>query len=180
MWLTSSHNVPISRGQPNSWPLVFGTGTLKVSFARSMDVGRQSCEKSRVQVRCRVLFSGVLGPDLGPAGEDGSDQASSGCKFATDDAPFGADGGDDVAQDSVDGVFVEDAQAAVGEEIHFQGFQFDAIFFGLVLDGDGAKVEQPGFGADGGVFGKARGDDIAGKLIRPGFDRGQFCVDAGA
>src|SRR6266853_2204689 len=114
MWPTSGHNVPISRGQPNSWPLVFGAGTLKVSFARSVDAGQQNCEKSRIQVPCRALFSGVLGPDLGPAGEDGGGQTSSGSKFATDDAPFGADGGDDVAQDFVDGVFIEDAQAAVG------------------------------------------------------------------
>src|SRR6266853_1432469 len=162
MWLTSGPNMPISRGQPNSWPLVFGTGTLKVDFARSMDAGQQSCEKSRVQVPRRALLSGVLGPDLGPAGEDGGGQASSGSKFATNDAPFGADGGDDVAQDFVDGVFVEDAQAAVGEEIHFQRFQFDAIFFRHVLDGDGAEVGQPGLGTVGGIFGKARGDDVAG------------------
>src|SRR5207248_11049781 len=91
-------------------------------------------------------------------------------KVAAENAPFGANGGDDVAENFVDGIFVEDAEAAVGEEIHFQGFQLDAIFFRHVLDGDGAEVGETGLGADGGVFGKARGDNVAGKLIRPSLE----------
>src|SRR6266851_4434989 len=118
--------------------------------------------------------------DLGPAGEDGGGEAAAGSEFAADDAPLGAHGGDDVAEDFVDGVFVKDAEAAVGEQIHFQGFQLDAILLRHVLDGDGAEVGETGLGADGGVFGKARGDDVAGKLIGPGFECGQFCLDAGA
>src|SRR6267378_3154302 len=109
-----------------------------------------------------------LGGDGGPASEDGGGEAAAGSEFAADDAPFGADGGDDVAEDFVDGVFVEDAEAAIGEEIHFEGFELDAIFFGHVLNGDGAEV------------GEAGGDDVAGELIGPGFERGQFGLDAGA
>src|SRR6266566_2486722 len=119
-------------------------------------------------------------PYLRPAGEDGGGEPAARRKFAADDAPLRANGFDDVAQNSVDGIFVKDAEAAVGEEIHFQRFQLDAIFFGHVLDGDGAEVGETGLGADGGVLGKACGDNVAGKLIRPGFERGQFCVDAGA
>src|SRR6266481_7558864 len=115
-----------------------------------------------------------------PAGEDGGGEAAAGGEFAADDAPFGADGGDDVAEDFVDGVFVEDAEIAIGEEIHFERFELDAIFFGHVLDGDGAEVREAGLGAHGGVFGEARGDDVAGELIGPGFERGQFGLDAGA
>src|SRR5216683_2467130 len=118
--------------------------------------------------------------DFGPAREDGRGQAAARSEFAAHDAPFGLNGGDDVAEDFVDGVFVEDAQAAVGEEIHFQGLQLDAVLLRHVLDGDGAEVGETGLGADGGVFGKARGNNVAGKLIGPGFERGQFCVDAGA
>jgi hypothetical protein len=105
----------------------------------------------------------------GPAGEDGGGQAAAGCEFAADHAPFRANGGDDIAENFVHSVFIEDAQAAVGEEIHFQGLQLDAVFPRHVLDGDGAEVGETGFGADGGVFGKARGNDVAGKLIGPGF-----------
>src|SRR6266702_1899774 len=119
-------------------------------------------------------------PYLRPAGEDGGGEPAARRKFAADDAPLRVNGFDDVAQNSVDGIFVKDAEAAVGEEIHFQRFELDAIFFGHVLDGDGAEVGETGLGADGGVFGKSRGDNVAGKLIRPGFERGQFCVDAGA
>src|SRR5712692_8255124 len=88
--------------------------------------------------------------DAGPAREDGRGQAAAGGEFAAHDAPFGLNGGDDVAEDFVDGVFVEDAQAAVGEEIHFQGLQLDAIFLRHVLDGDGAEVGEAGIGAEGG------------------------------
>src|SRR6266849_8069217 len=82
-----------------------------------------------------ALFAAALGlrVDFGPAGEDGGGQAPAGSEFAADDAPFRADGGDDVTEEFVDRVFVENAQAAVGEEIHFQGFQLDAVFFRHVL-----------------------------------------------
>src|SRR5882724_9367236 len=100
-----------------------------------------------------------VGAGGGPAGEDGGGEAAAGGEFAADDAPFGADSGDDVVKDFVDGVFVEDAEAAIGEEIHFEGFELDAIFFGHVLNGDGAEVGEAGLGADGGVFGEARGVD---------------------
>src|SRR5229473_283372 len=118
--------------------------------------------------------------DLGPAGEDGGGEAAAGSEFAADDAPLGADGGDDIAENFVHGVFVKNAEAAVGEEVHFQGFQLDAILLRHVLDGDGAEVGETGLVAHGGVFGKARGDDVAGKLIGPRLQRWQFCVDAGA
>src|SRR6266446_6520063 len=121
-----------------------------------------------------------LGGDGGPTGEDGGGEAAAWGEFAADDAPFGADGGDDVVEDFVDGIFVEDAEAAIGEEIHFEGFELDAIFFRHVLNGDGAEVREAGLGADGGVFGEARGDDVARELIGPGFKRGQFGFDAGA
>jgi hypothetical protein len=97
-----------------------------------------------------------VGADPGPASENRSGQAAAGGKFAADHAPFRVNGGDEVTKNSVDGVFVEDAQAAVGEEIHFQGFQLDAIFLRHVLDGDSAEVGATGLGANGGVFGTAR------------------------
>lgn len=59
------------------------------------------------------------GVDRGPAGEDGSGQAAAGREFAADDTPLRANGFDNVAEDFVHSVFVEDAQIAVGEEIHF-------------------------------------------------------------
>src|SRR6266850_7558707 len=137
------------------------------------------CRLPEYGERSRLALAFGAGADGGPAGEDGGGEAAAGCEFAADDAPFGANGGDNVAEDFVDGVFVEDAEAAIGEEIHFEGFELDAIFFGHVLNGDGAEVGEAGFGADGGVFREARGDDVARELVGPGFERGQFGLDAG-
>jgi hypothetical protein len=64
------------------------------------------------------------------AGEDGGGEAAARGEFAADDAPFGLNGGDDVAQHFVDGVFVEDALAAIsafgarGAEIRLQYFVY--------------------------------------------------------
>ena len=55
----------------------------------------------------------------GPAGLDSGVQAAAGGEFAADDTPLRPDGGDDVMEDLVDGVFVEDTEITVGEEIHF-------------------------------------------------------------
>ena len=55
-----------------------------------------------------------MGAGGGPAGEDGGREAAARSEFAADDAPFGADGSDDVAENFVDGVFVEDAEVAIG------------------------------------------------------------------
>jgi hypothetical protein len=126
-----------------------------------------------------VLFL-TSGPNLRPAGKHGGGEASTGSEFAAHNAPFRVNGVDNVAENFVYGVFVEDAEAAVGQEIHFQGFQLDAVFLRHVLDGDGAEIREARLRTDGRVFWKARGDDIAGELIRPGFERGQFCFDAGA
>src|ERR1700686_1473101 len=116
----------------------------------------------------------------GPSGKNRGRQAAAGREFAADDAPFGLDGGDDVAQDFIDGVLVEDAEIAISEQVHFQGFQLDAIFPRHILDGDGAKIRQSGLRADGGILRKFRGDDVAGELVGPGLERGEFCVDARA
>src|SRR5216683_1554498 len=149
-------------------------GTEITTFAGCGQVCR-SC--AWTSLPCAPLLARA---DLGPPGEDGGGEAAAGSKFAADDTPFGLNGGDDVAKNFVHRVFVEDAQAAVGEEIHLQGLQLDAVVLGHVLNGDGAEVGEPGLGADGRVFGKARGNHVAGKLIGPGFERGQFCVDPGA
>src|SRR5258708_2805259 len=150
-----------------------------VSYVREVRETKQHGSEDP-PLRMLLTFALGLGADLGPAGEDGGGEAAAGGEFAADHAPFGLNGGDDVAQHSGDGGFVEDAQGAVGEGIHFQGLPVDGIFLRRVLDGDGAEVGQPGLGADGGVLGKARGNNVAGKLIGPGFERGQFGVDAGA
>src|SRR5260370_42010881 len=50
--------------------------------------------------RGEALLALALGfhVDLGPAGKDGGGEAAAGSEFATDDAPFGANNGDDAGQ----------------------------------------------------------------------------------
>ena len=59
--------------------------------------------------RGEALLALALGfhVDLGPAGEDRRGEAAARSEFAADDEPFGLHGGDDVAQDFVNGVFEE-------------------------------------------------------------------------
>jgi hypothetical protein len=105
----------------------------------------------------------------GPAGEDGGGQSAARSELAANDAPFGARGLDDINEDFVHGVFIKNSQITVCQEIHFQGFELEAFFGGHVAYGDDSEIGQTGFGADGGVFGETRSDNVAGKLIWPGF-----------
>lgn len=80
----------------------------------------------------------------------------------------------------VHSVFVEDAEIAISEQVHLESLEFDAFLARHVLDSDGAVVGQSGFWTDGGVLGKASGDDVTGELIGPGIELWQFGLDAGA
>src|SRR5580704_18986992 len=58
-----------------------------------------------------------------PSGENRGGEAAARGEFAADDAPFRLDGVHDVAQHLVESVFVEDAEGAVSQQIHFQRFE---------------------------------------------------------
>ena len=55
------------------------------------------------------------GMPLGPAGEDRGVQAAARSELSLDDAPDGIACLDDVMEHLVDGIFIEDAEIAVGE-----------------------------------------------------------------
>src|SRR5881296_1641298 len=108
-------------------------GSSSAAFPRGFARGRQNSDP-RVHVPTADLFTASpawvgLGASIngGPAGEDGSGQSTARSEFAADEAPLRANGFDDIAENFVHRVFVEDPQAAVGEEIHFQGLQLEAI-----------------------------------------------------
>ena len=92
----------------------------------------------------------------------------------------GLAGGDDVAQEAVDDVFLEDAKVAVGEHVHLEGFEFEAEFVGDVAYDDVAVVREPGARADGGELGQLNFDLVAGVLVFPAFNVRQHGVDTGA
>src|SRR5260370_17845873 len=74
------------------------------------------------------------GRPAGPAGVDARGQAAAGSEFAANNAPDRLGGFHDIAQDPVDGVFVKDSEAAVRQQIHFQGLQREADFLWLMLN----------------------------------------------
>src|SRR5712692_2788314 len=98
-------------------------------------------------------YASTGGRPAGPAGFDARGQAAAGSEFAANNAPDRLGGFHDVAQDAVDSVFVKDSEAAIRQQIHFQGLQLEAEFLRLILNRDGAVVRKPGLGADRSVFG---------------------------
>jgi hypothetical protein len=109
---------------------------------------------------------------LRPASEDRSGQTTAGRKFASHYTPFGANSIDDIMKNLVHGIFIEDAKIAIGEKVHLESLEFDAVLARHILDGDSAIVGHSGFRTNGRVFRKARGDDVAGVLIGPGIKLG--------
>lgn len=92
--------------------------------------------------------------------------------------PDGTAGINDILEDSVHGIFVEDAKVAVGMDVHFESLQLETFFVRPVVQGDGAEIRQIRFGADRGVFGDLDRDLVAFVLIWERLDFRQWCGDA--
>lgn len=97
---------------------------------------------------------------------------------AGDGGPDGAAGLHDITEDSIDGVFIEDAQVAVGVDIHLERFQLQTRLVGHVMDRHGAEIRQVRLWADGGIFGNLDGNLVTLILVREGLDIGQRRRDA--
>ncbi len=91
---------------------------------------------------------------------------------AGDFRPDGPAGCDDIVKDSVDGIFIEDAEIAVGMDIHFERFQLKAFFVGHIVQRNGSEVRQVGFGANRGVFGDLNRNFVSLILVRESLDVG--------
>ena len=111
--------------------------------------------------------SGVLGFDY-------ATESATSSKLPRDRRMYGAAGFHDVAQNTVDRVFIKDAKVSVCVEIHFQRLQFQALFAGFVSQGDGAEVRKAGLWADGGIFWNFDRDVVAPVLVRKCFDVRQW------
>jgi len=110
---------------------------------------------------------------------DGGSDAAAGAELATDYGPGGIACLDHIFEDLVDDVFLEDAEVAVAEEVLLEGFEFEAAMARHVADVEDAEIWQPGFGADRGQFRVIDGDFVAGELVLPCFDGGEFEVESG-
>ena len=108
-----------------------------------------------------------------------SGDAAAGAEFAADYGPDGIAGFHDVFEDLVDDVFLEDAEVAIAEEVFLKRFELEAALAGHVADGEVAEVGQAGFGAYGSEFWVVDDDLVAGKLVLPCFDLGEFEIESG-
>src|SRR5438445_896759 len=84
----------------------------------------------------------------------------------------------EVLQDTVHGILIENAEIAVGVDIHLEGLQFHASFIGPIADADRAEVGKAGFRTDGRVLRHLDRDLIILKLIRPRLNLGKTRANA--
>ena len=96
---------------------------------------------------------------------------------AGDFRPYGTARFDNIVEDSVDGIFVEDAEISVGVDVHFERFQLKAFFVRHVMQCNGSKVRQVSFWTNCCVLGDLNRDFIFLILIREGLDIWERSVD---
>jgi len=105
-----------------------------------------------------------------------TEPASSG-KGAGDFRPYGTEGLDNILEDSVDGIFVEDAEIPVGVDVHFERFQLKTFFIRHVMQCNGSEVRQVSFWTNRCVLGDLNRNFISLVLIREGLDIWERSVD---
>ena len=105
-------------------------------------------------------------------------ESAAGSKGAGYFRPDRAAGGDDILEDAVYGVFIEDAEIAVGVDVHFECLQLKAFLIRHVVQRDRAEIRQIRLGADRRVFGNLDRDLVPFILIRKGFNLRQRGIDA--
>ena len=113
---------------------------LGVSPRSGLTTGLPRPESRQHEAIC--LLDADLAAAARPSSFNGGGQSAAGSEFAAHSAPDGLGCGDDVSQNAVDGVFVEDAEIAIGQEVEFQRLQLKALTPGFVFDGDGSVIGQ--------------------------------------
>ena len=86
---------------------------------------------------------------------------------------------DNIFEHLIDNIFLEDSETAVGLQIFFQRFQFEAALLRHVADGDHTKVGQAGFRTYGSELWIVDDDLVTGKLVGPGFNLRELGVQSG-
>lgn len=101
---------------------------------------------------------------------DNAPHAAAAIKLPGDDRPNRLDGLDKISEDTVDGVFIKDAEISIGKGIYLQRFQFCTPMVRNVSNRNVPEIGQPGPWADRGKFGDGDSDLIILKLILETFD----------
>ena len=105
-----------------------------------------------------------------------TEPAASG-KGAGDFRPYGTAGLDNIVEDSVDGIFVEDAEIPVGVDVHFERFQLKTFFIRHVMQCNGSEVRQVSLWTNRCVLRDLNRNFIFLVLIREGLDIWERRVD---
>src|SRR5579864_2878634 len=101
-----------------------------------------------------------------PAGFNAGEKAAAGGEFTADEAADRFRGGDDIAQHAIDGILVKNSKIAISEEIHFQGFEFEAELARFILNENCPIVGQASLRAHGSIFREANGDFVTREMVR--------------
>src|SRR5436853_7760827 len=97
-------------------------------------------------------------------------QSPAGSKFSSDSGPYRAASFYNILEDPIDGVLVEDAEVAIGMDVHLQRFEFEAFLVRHVPYCNSSKIRKCSLGADGRVLRNFDGDLIALILIGERFN----------
>ena len=84
-----------------------------------------------------------------------------------------------VFKNTIDDIFLKNAQIAIGLQILLEGLQFKASLVGYIMDGDGAEIRQARFRTYRSELRIIDYDFVSGKLVWPGFDFGKIVVKSG-
>jgi len=112
-------------------------------------------------------------------GFDDGPEPAPGIELARHGRPDGAAGFDDILEDAIDDVLIEDAQVPVGQEVFFQGFQFQDARLRLVINGQGPEIRQAGLRTDRGELRDLDLDLVTGELVGKGIDRRELLQKPG-
>ena len=92
--------------------------------------------------------------------------------------PDGTASFDNILKDSVDGIFVENAEITVGVDVQFECFQLETFLIRHVVQCNGSEIRQVGFGANRCILRDLNRNLISLILIRESLDVGQRGADS--
>ena len=94
-------------------------------------------------------------------------------ELSRDFRPNRTAGFDHIMEDSVHGILIENAHVSVGMDVHFEGFEFEALLVRHVMQSDYPEIGKPCFRANRGVLGDFDDDVVALVLVWPRFNVGK-------
>src|SRR5579884_580905 len=135
----------------------------------------RSAERARVPAAglgsCALLSVAAFGCcRMRPPSFNGGSNSSAWAEDSAHHCPFGISGAYYIVQNSVDDVFLKDAEIAVAGQIFFQRLQLQAAFARHVAQCEHAEIGESGFRTDGCEFRNINLDFVSRELVRPGLD----------